>query len=233
MNLFYSPHIEGELFELNEMESKHAVRVLRLGIGDRIILVDGKGGWYEATIEDDHPKRCKLKILSHTPNYQPLSYELHMAVSPTKNMDRYEWFLEKSTEIGITEVTPLICHRSERRKVKMERLEKILVSAMKQSLKAFKPTLHPPLDMDDFLARKSDGLKGIAHCLPTDRSGVTELGLTERYTMLVGPEGDFTEEEVRLALNAGYIPIHLGLSRLRTETAAVYICTAVQLIQDL
>lgn len=233
MNLFYSPHIEGGLFELNEMESKHAIRVLRLGIDDRIVVVDGKGGWYEATIEDDHPQKCKLKILSHTPNYQPLRYGLHMAVSPTKNLDRYEWFLEKSTEIGITEITPLICHRSERRKVKMERLEKILISAMKQSLKAFKPILHPPLDMADFLDHKTDGIKGIAHCYHAERSGVAKLGRTERYTMLVGPEGDFTEQEVSLALKAGYKPIHLGQSRLRTETAAVYICTAIQLLQDL
>lgn len=232
MNLFYSPKIEGELFELDEMESKHAVRVLRLGIGDRIVLVDGLGGWFEATIEDDHPKRCKLKILTRTTNYKPLTYGLHLAVSPTKNLDRYEWFLEKSTEIGITEITPLICHRSERKQVKMERLEKILISAMKQSLKAFKPTLHPPLHLEDFLTRKTDGIKGIAHCYPTNKSGVTELGPSDRYTMLVGPEGDFTEEEVRSALEAGYTPFHLGRSRLRTETAAVYICTAVQLLQD-
>jgi len=233
MNLFYSFKIEGELFELDEMESKHAVRVLRLGIGDRIVLVDGLGGWFEATIEDDHPKRCKLKILTRTTNYKPLTYGLHLAVSPTKNLDRYEWFLEKSTEIGITEITPLICHRSERKQVKMERLEKILISAMKQSLKAFKPTLHPPLHLKDFLTRKADGIKGIAHCYPTNKSGVTELGPSDRYTMLVGPEGDFTEEEVRSALKAGYTPFHLGQSRLRTETAAVYICTAVQLLQNL
>ena len=232
MNLFYTPHIEGELLELDEMESKHAVRVLRLGIGDRIVLVDGLGGWFEATIEDDHPKRCKLRILTHRANYKPLTYGLHLAVSPTKNMDRYEWFLEKSTEIGITEITPLICHRSERKQVKMERLEKILISAMKQSLKAFKPTLHPPLHLEDFLTRKADGIKGIAHCYPTNKPGVTELGSSDRYTMLVGPEGDFTEEEVRSALKSGYTPFHLGRSRLRTETAAVYICTAVQLLQD-
>jgi 16S rRNA (uracil1498-N3)-methyltransferase len=231
MNLFYIPHIEGEIFELDEMESKHAVRVLRLGAGDPIVLVDGMGGWFEATIEDDHPKKCKCRIHSRMENFQPLSYGLHLAVSPTKNVDRFEWFLEKSTEIGITEITPLICRRSERKQIKMERLEKILISAMKQSLKAYKPTLHPALYLEDFLKLKTDGVKGIAHCYPTERSGVTEFGLSEHYTMLVGPEGDFTEEEVRLALKAGYTPFHLGQSRLRTETAAVYICTAVQLLQ--
>ncbi len=233
MNLFYSPHIEGDTYELDEKESKHSVRVLRLGIGDGVVLVDGRGGWYEAAIEDDHPRRCKLKILSHKPNYLPLLYGLHLAVSPTKNMDRFEWLLEKATEIGITEITPLICHRTERKLVKMERLERILVSAMKQSLKAFKPTLHSPVPLDQFLIRETDGVKGIAHCYTTKRYAVTELGRAENYTLLVGPEGDFTEKEVKLALKGGYSPFHLGQSRLRTETAAVYICTAIQIMQGI
>ncbi len=233
MNIFYCPHIAGNIFELDEKESKHSVRVLRLGTGDRVVLVDGKGGWYEAAIEDAHPKRCKLKILSHTPNYQPLSYGLHMAVSPTKNMDRFEWFLEKSVEIGITHITPLICNRTERKQVKLERLERILVSAMKQSLKAYKPTLHAATNMSDFLSRSTDGVKGIAHCHPTERLSVTGLARSDNYTLLVGPEGDFTDDEVQMALKAGYKPFHLGQSRLRTETAAVYLCTAVQIIHDL
>lgn len=233
MNLFYSPHIEGDSYELDDKESKHSVRVLRLGIGDEVVLVDGKGGWYEAAIEDDHPKQCKLKILSHKPNYQPLLYGLHLAVSPTKNMERFEWFLEKATEIGITEITPLICHRTERKQIKKERLERILVSAMKQSLKAFKPILNAPVPLDQFLSRETNGVKGIAHCNTSEKMAVTDLGRAENYTLLVGPEGDFTEEEVKLALKGGYVPFHLGQSRLRTETAAVYICTAVQLMQDI
>ncbi|MEN8227964.1 MAG: 16S rRNA (uracil(1498)-N(3))-methyltransferase [Bacteroidota bacterium] len=231
MNLFYSPHIEGDTFVLDEKESKHSVRVLRLGIGDRVVLVDGRGGWYEAVIKEDHPKRCQLKILSHTRDYQPLSYNLHIAVSPTKNMERFEWFLEKSTEIGITEITPLICHRSERKKLKMERLERILISAMKQSLKAFMPILHDPVNLEEFIEQDIVGTKGIAHCYSTDRRGFAELDRSDHYTLLVGPEGDFTKEEVALALHAGYAPFHLGQSRLRTETAAVYLCAAVQLIQ--
>ena len=231
MNLFYTPHIEGDTFELDEKESKHSVRVLRLRAGERVILVDGRGGWYEAAIEDDHPKRCRLKILSHTRDYQPLSYGLHLAVSPTKNMDRFEWFLEKSTEIGITEITPLICHRTERKQLKMERLERILISAMKQSLKAYKPTLHLPVTLEYFLEQDRVGTKGIAHCHATNRRGFAELERSDHHTLLVGPEGDFTREEVTLALDAGFAPFHLGQSRLRTETAAVYLCTAVQLIQ--
>lgn len=230
MNLFYSPHIEGDVFLLSENESKHAVRVLRLAAGGRVALVDGRGGWYEATILEDHPKRCLLKIDSHTPNYRPLPFHLHLAISPTKNMDRFEWFLEKATEIGISSITPLLSHRTERRNLKAERLEKVLVSAMKQSLKAYLPVLNPPAKIEDFLALEREGTKGIAHCYPTDRKGIADLGRSGHYTMLVGPEGDFTEEEVQASMEAGYVPFHLGTSRLRTETAGVYICTALSLL---
>jgi 16S rRNA (uracil1498-N3)-methyltransferase len=163
MNLFYSPHIQGDTHLLDEQESKHSIRVLRLSKGEKVVLVDGFGGWYEAVIEDDHPKRCLLRIQSHTRDYQPPAYSLHLAVSPTKNLDRFEWFLEKSTEIGISEITPLICHRSERKQVKKERLERILVSAMKQSLKAYKPVLNDPVPIEDFLKVKRSGTLGIAH----------------------------------------------------------------------
>ena len=229
MHLFYNPHIQGDSFELEEQESKHAIRVLRLVRDDRVILVDGRGGWYEAAIIDDHPKRCKLQILSYTPDYRPLSYSLHLAVAPTKNLDRFEWFIEKATEIGISEITPLICKRSERRQVKYERLEKILVSAMKQSLKAYKPKLNNPVSMEEFLRTDQQGTLGIAHCYPLERKGIKELDHSGTYTLIVGPEGDFTEEEVSNALKAGYVPFHLGESRLRTETAALYISTAISL----
>jgi 16S rRNA (uracil1498-N3)-methyltransferase len=229
MHLFYNPHIQGDSFELEEQESKHAIRVLRLVRDDRVILVDGRGGWYEAAIIDDHPKRCKLQILSYTPDYRPLSYSLHLAVAPTKNLDRFEWFLEKATEIGISEITPLICKRSERRQVKYERLEKILVSAMKQSLKAYKPKLNNPVSMEEFLRTDQQGTLGIAHCYPLERKGIKELDHSGTYTLMVGPEGDFTEVEVSNALKAGYVPFHLGESRLRTETAALYITTAISL----
>jgi len=229
MHLFYNPHIQGDIFELEEQESKHAIRVLRLVRGDRVILVDGRGGWYEAVIMDDHPKRCRLQIESHTPDYKPISYSLHLAVAPTKNLDRFEWFLEKATEIGITEITPLICRRSERKEVKMERLEKIVVSAMKQSLKAHKPLINNPVSMNGFLQMKHPGTLGIAHCYPLNRRSISDLELSGSYTLMVGPEGDFTEEEVAEALEAGFAPFHLGDSRLRTETAALYITAAISL----
>lgn len=229
MHLFYNPHIQGDIFELEEQESKHAIRVLRLVRGDRVILVDGKGGWYEAVISEDHPKRCKLKIEEEKLEYQPLSYSLHLAVAPTKNMDRFEWFLEKATEIGISEITPLICKRSERKHVKHERMEKILVSAMKQSLKAYKPKLNEPMSMEAFLKIRRSGTLGIAHCYPLERKSIKELDYSGAYTFLVGPEGDFAEEEVAEALKAAYVPFHLGSSRLRTETAALYITNAISL----
>lgn len=229
MHLFYNPHIQGSAFELEEQESKHAIRVLRLVRGDRVILVDGRGGWYEAVIVDDHPKRCRLQIETEKQGYQPLSHTLHLAVAPTKNLDRYEWFLEKATEIGISEITPLICKRSERRSVKFERLDKILVSAMKQSLKAYKPRLNEPMGMEEFLKKEHSGTLGIAHCYPLERKSIKDLDFSGTYTLMVGPEGDFAEEEVNKALQAGYIPFHLGNSRLRTETAALYITNAISL----
>jgi 16S rRNA (uracil1498-N3)-methyltransferase len=232
MHLFYTPHIIGNIHELDEQESKHAARVLRLVKGDDVILVDGAGGWYHAVIREDHPKRCVLEILSHTPGYNPLPYHLHIAISPTKNMDRFEWFLEKATEIGISKITPLMCHRTERKHVNQERLERILVSAMKQSLKAYKPLLSEQLQLADFLKSKNSGTRGIAHCLPTDRISLAKMELSGPYTFLVGPEGDFTEEEIQMAIKAGYRPVHLGDSRLRTETAGVHLCSAIQILEE-
>lgn len=235
MNLFYQPDINDHTIELNEMESKHAVRVLRLRKGDPVQLVDGRGGWYEAVIEEDHPKRCRLLITSHTPEYQPLPYHLHLAVSPTKSMDRFEWFLEKATEIGISEITPLLCQRTERAHLNTGRLERVVVSAMKQSLRAYKPLLNKPVEMMAFLEGKVQGIKGIAHCIPErddgpqKRKSIKDLTGSGPFTLLVGPEGDFTAREVEAALSAGYLPFHLGTSRLRTETAAVHICSAVNL----
>ncbi|MCP4309903.1 MAG: 16S rRNA (uracil(1498)-N(3))-methyltransferase [Bacteroidetes bacterium] len=233
MHLFYTPHITGDTLVLDEQESKHAIRVLRLETGDTVILIDGVGGWYEAVIHDDHPKRCLLVVSSHTENYKPLPYHLHIAISPTKNMDRFEWFLEKATEIGISKVTPLMCHRTERKQVKMDRLDRILVSAMKQSLKAFKPVLSEPVQVEEFLKQEQTGTLGIAHCYPLDRISLPDLERSGRYTILVGPEGDFTEEELALAIKARYRPLHLGESRLRTETAGVHISSAIQVISGI
>lgn len=235
MNVFYHPNIIGQTIDLDETESKHAIRVLRLGKGDPVQIVDGRGGWYETVIEEAHPKRCLLRITAHTPDYQPLSYHLHLAVSPTKSIDRFEWFLEKATEIGISEITPLLCHRTERSRLNLERMERIVVSAMKQSLKAYRPNLNEPTGFSEFIKKKRAGVEGIAHCIDDtanslkERHSIMNLPDQGSFTLMVGPEGDFTVEEVESALTAGFQPIQLGESRLRTETAAVYICTAFNL----
>jgi len=231
MNLFYTPLIQGETHLLEESESKHAIRVLRLTKGERVVLVDGKGGWYEAEIQEDHPKRCLLSILSKEENYHPLGYTLHLAVAPTKNMERFEWFLEKSTEIGISEITPILCMRSERRQMKMDRLERILIAAMKQSLKATKPVINPPISFEEFILKDHSGTLGIAACFGSERVGIEQLGPGGPFTLMVGPEGDFTGQEVESAMRTGFAPFHLGRSRLRTETAAVYIAAAVSILQ--
>jgi 16S rRNA (uracil1498-N3)-methyltransferase len=231
MHLFYKTRIEGKTQELDEQESRHAVRVLRLLKGDPVILVDGAGGWYEAVIEEAHPKRCILEIRSFTEGHSPLPYHLHIAISPTRSIDRFEWFLEKATEIGISEITPLICERTERKQVKSERLEKIIVSAMKQSLRAYKPLLSGPVQLSDFLRRDVSGTRGIAHCHHTHRLTLSELEQSGRYTVLIGPEGDFTGEEVSEAVSAGYLPFQLAESRLRTETAGIYLCSAISMME--
>ena len=232
MNLFYTPFIQGDTHLLEESESKHAIRVLRLTRGERVVLVDGKGGWYEAEVEEDHPKRCLLRILSGKENYQPLGYSLHLAVAPPKNMERFEWFLEKSTEIGISEITPILCKRSERRQLKMDRLERILIAAMKQSLKAHKPVMNEAISFEEFIRLDHPGTRGIAACFGSERVGIEQLETEGAYTLMVGPEGDFTGAEVQSAIQAGFAPFHLGRFRLRTETAAVYIAAAVSVLQQ-
>lgn len=232
VNLFYTPDIAGDHHTLGEDESRHAVRVLRLKPGDPVVAVDGIGGWHESVIREAHPTKCTLEVRSVKRDYQPLPYRLHMAVSPTKNTDRFEWFLEKATEIGITEITPLICQRNERTRLKYERLERITVSAMKQSLRAFKPVLNEAVSLEEFVGQERRGILGVAHCKPQGRISVNELPRGDAFTFLVGPEGDFTDDEVAMARDAGYHPIHLGSARLRTETAAVHLVSAVSLMHS-
>ena len=237
MHLFYTPDIQNDQvhYQLAEEESKHAIRVLRLTQGHQVILIDGIGGWYEAVIQDAHPKRTGLEILSYTPEYQKFKYKLHIAIAPTKNIDRLEWFLEKATEVGIHEITPLISEHSERKEVKVDRLNKVVVSAMKQSLKAYKPIINAPIAFDKFMslfADKPEIGKAIAHCEPgVDKRYLNEvLEIGRSYLVLIGPEGDFSPAEIQTAISAGFCPISLGEARLRTETAALYACTELALL---
>ncbi|MGJ1226143.1 16S rRNA (uracil(1498)-N(3))-methyltransferase [Sphingobacterium siyangense] len=235
MQLFFTPDLNPSLenFILSEEESKHAIRVLRMDTGDRLHLVDGRGGLYEAQIIDPHPKRTVLTILTVEKEFQRPKYHLHIAVGPTKNIDRIEWFLEKATEVGIQEITPVICEHSERKEVKLDRLNKVVVAAMKQSLKAYLPKLNPAVSFKQFLREipKEGVQKAIAHCVDAEKKYLNQvLEPAQHYIILIGPEGDFSEEEIDLALQMGFHPISLGEARLRTETAALATCMEVSLL---
>lgn len=233
MHLFYTPDItpKNDAWFLNEEESKHCTRVLRLNKGDQVNLIDGKGGLYTAAIAEAHPKRTILHINSVTTGYGRRNHYLHIAVAPTKNLERLEWFLEKATEIGIDEISLITTQRSERKEAKTDRLDKIITSAIKQSLKAYHPALNPVVGFNKLSAQAFSGQKFIAHC--ADGPKVTlkeELILNGKYLVLIGPEGDFTEKEVAEALQNGFKAITLGESRLRTETAALEACFEINFL---
>ena len=225
MHLFYTPNILGDFYQLDEEESKHCIRVLRLKVGAQVNLIDGIGGFYLAEIIDDHPKKTTLKVLSVHREFGKRNHYLHIAVAPTKNIDRLEWFLEKATEIGIDEITPIICDRSERKEIKIERSNKIITAAVKQSLKAYHPLLNPPISFKNFILQASADIKYIAHCEERNRGFIASKFIpNQNYLVLIGPEGDFSPLEIDFALQNGFVPITLGTSRLRTETAALKAC---------
>lgn len=229
MHVFYTPDINADTYVLSEEESKHCTKVLRLGIGAHVHLIDGRGGLYEAEIVSESRKNVGLQVVHTQLDYQKRNHHLHIVVAPTKNIDRLEWFLEKATEIGIDEITPVICDRSERRVVKEDRLYKVITSAVKQSLQAYHPVLNPQLNLSSFLKLPNQDEKMIAHCIAGEpRNYIAELVKPhQRYTILIGPEGDFTQTEIELALQNGYKPLTLGNTRLRTETAALAACFEV------
>ncbi|RYY32071.1 MAG: 16S rRNA (uracil(1498)-N(3))-methyltransferase [Sphingobacteriaceae bacterium] len=194
-------------------------------------LIDGRGGFYIAQIKDAHPKRTILDIVSVTTGYQKRNHYLHIAVAPTKNIERLEWFLEKATEIGIDEVSLIICQRSERKEARTDRLNRIITSAVKQSIKAYHPVLNEAVSFNKFISSVSEGQKFIAHCAEGDKEALkSALQLGGNYTILIGPEGDFTPAEIESALINGYKAITLGDSRLRTETAALEACFEVNFL---
>jgi 16S rRNA (uracil1498-N3)-methyltransferase len=234
MLLFYTPDITDGRYVLPEEESKHCLRVLRLSAGDTLHLTDGKGTLYTAQITDDRVKRCEIKITGKQENYGVRSYYLHLAVAPTKNMDRYEQLLDTATETGFDEITPVLCDRSERRTVKTERLEKILVAAMKQSLKTRLPQLNPPTAFDDFVRQPFDGGKYIGCCHPEVPRELfwKVLPPNRRTLVLIGPEGDFSEREMKAALQAGFKAVSFGESRFRVETAGMMACLATYMKAD-
>ncbi len=233
MKLFYTPEIaQDKTFTLSESESKHAIRVLRLKEKDTITLINGKGSFFDATISDANPKKCTVQITTIRTEKKAKPY-LHIAIAPTKNNDRTEWMIEKCTEIGINEITPTLCKHSERKKIKQERFEKTAISAMKQSLKASLPIVNELTNFNTVVNAAFKGKKYIAHCYKNKQQHFKDIYLKgENCMILIGPEGDFSEQEVDLALKNGFVPITFGESRLRTETAGIFACTTFNLLNE-
>ena len=231
MHIFYIKNTNSTQVTLSEVESKHAIRVLRLKVGIFVNLIDGVGGFYTAKLLNEHPKFCELEIIDKQENYNKKDCYLQIAIAPTKNIDRFEWFLEKTSEIGIDEITPILSEHSERKVIKSERLNRVILSAVKQSIKAFYPRLSEIQKFKDFVNIDFDGEKYIAHCNSWDLPLLKkEISLKGKFLILIGPEGDFSPEEVELALSKGFKEISLGTSRLRTETAGIVACHTVSLL---
>lgn len=234
MQVFFNSELslDSNQIQFSKEESKHIVRVLRKSVGDKLFITNGKGILFESEITSADQKKCSAKIISYETKPQK-SYKLHLAVAPTKMNDRYEWFLEKATEIGVDSITPIFCDNSERRIIKAERFEKIIQSALKQSLNCYLPILNEAITFKDFVSQKQNGLLFIAHCEETNKKSLKQaLKPNEEITILIGPEGDFSSEEIALAIQSDYVPVSLGHTRLRTETAAVVACHSVAFFNE-
>lgn len=234
MELFYSKDMDGSICRLDQDESGHCVKVLRHRAGDEISVIDGCGTLYRCRIITDSPKGVEASVMSSEENWGGHPYRLHLAVCPTKSNDRYEWFVEKACEIGFDELSPVIGEHSERKVLKTARVEKVLISAAKQSLKAAVPIVNEPVSVKEFIAdAPEDALKLIAYCFEDERvprksiKDVLEDADGKEIIVMIGPEGDFSKAEAELALEHGFIPVHLGASRLRTETAALTAASAI------
>lgn len=234
MYLFYAPDLDMQDCFLNEEESRHCIKVLRLQKDDAIEVIDGQGNFYHATITNPDAKKTRFVILKTENNFGKRNHHLHIAVAPTKNIERLEWFVEKATEIGIDEITPILCQRSERKTINHERLNKVITSAVKQSLKAYHPKLNPLTTLPALINQQPSAQKWMAHCLDTEKVSIKEALVPQNnYLILIGPEGDFSPQEIDLALKNQYQAITLGNSRLRTETAALEACFEVNFLNRL
>ena len=235
MQLFYNPNINEttKTFSFDKEESKHVIKVLRKKDTDILFVTNGLGLLFKTEITLASDNKCTVQILSFEKAETPKFY-LHLAVAPTKMNDRFEWFLEKATEIGIHEITPIICDRSERKVINIDRFDKILLAAMKQSNVLFLPKLNGAMTFKEFVKLGNKGLQFIAHCEETDKKTLKSvLKPNEDITLLIGPEGDFSEKEIALALENNYIPISLGNTRLRTETAAIVACHSIVFVNEI
>ncbi len=228
-HLYYLPTPSGDLATLSEEESHHLIAVMRGRVGDRIRLTDGKGVFYDAEVVETAKRSAVVRLLASHSAAPPLS-RLHIGIAPTKQIDRFEWFLEKATELGVHAITPLLCSRSERTALRIERLEKRLIAALKQSQQAWLPRLLPLTPVAEVIRRAEEPVCAIAWCGDTPRTALAQLWRPRTDTIvLIGPEGDFTTEEVALAQAQGFTPIHLGQARLRTETAGLLVAAAHRL----
>lgn len=236
MQIFFEPDILTNGGILNEEESRHCVKVLRHKTGDTIHVIDGKGTRAVCTITKASPNDCQVKIDTTETAQQPGTL-CHIAIAPTKSIDRFEWFLEKSTELGINQITPLICQKSERKLLKHPRLERVITAATKQSLRLWRPTLNKIIAFSDFLNQQNpEKQKYIAHCEESDRKELFEelqkISANKDFLILIGPEGDFSDKEIKTALEKGFVPVTLGKTRLRTETAGIAACMMVNLAKE-
>ena len=230
-NFFYSPHIKGPFHTLNNDDSNHLVRVLRVQKGEIVFVTDGKGSVFECMVAEPNPKGCRLEIIHERTGDDHRNFTLTMGIAPTKNMNRFEWFLEKSTEIGIDTIIPLLSENSERKVIKEDRLNRVITAAVKQSLKSYHPELKSMIAFNDILKQPFDGQKFIAYVDATIKEELYHLCKPATDTfILIGPEGDFSSAEILNARNNGFIPVKLGPSRLRTETAGVVACHTVNLV---
>lgn len=235
MQLFYNPDINlnTTVFSFDKNESRHITKVLRKKEKDQLFITNGKGYLFNAEIISDNEKKCVIKIISGEVKPKPWRYYLHIAIAPTKMNDRYEWFLEKATEIGIDEITPIICDNSERKSIKTERFRKVMISAMKQSLKFQLPILNDPIKFSDFIKKDIPGTTLIAHCEESHKQTLELGSMTNDFiTVLIGPEGDFSGKEINTALHHKFIPLSLGNSRLRTETAGLVVCNSIAVLKN-
>jgi len=233
MNVFYVPNCSGNAeIQLDENESNHCIKVLRLRNGEIITMIDGVGGMFQAKIIDAHHKKCRVEIIESTFTAKPEPF-IHIAIAPTKNIERLEWFVEKSIEIGVGMITPLLCDKSERKVVNNERIEKIVVSAMKQSLNLHKTTLNELTKFADVLKSMKQTQNFIAHCENTEKQSLKFACIPQTNTLiLIGPEGDFSPKEIELATKSGFASVSLGNTRLRTETAGIVACHSIRFLNE-
>ena len=235
MQLFYDSHISKKdtQFTFNKEESRHIIRVLRKKENETLFITNGRGCLFHSVISEANEKRCKVIITKVEELENKLNYKLHVAIAPTKNNQRLEWFLEKATEIGVSEITPIICDHSERKVVKKERLEKVIITAMKQSKRCYLPKLNQAISLKHFLDSKYQTNKFIAHCEDDDKQTLkNQLKAKQDALVLIGPEGDFSLTEISLALKKGFKPISLGKSILRTETAGLVAVQSIAFINE-